>query len=125
MPETNCRRTILRPREASGFVPYDRYGAPVPGLSWINISFDPETGCGSYLLRMEPGSGSLPHEHVDYEDFFVVDGELVDDDGTVFRAGDFVSFRPGTVHSSHAPRGCTIAVFLRAGNRLTDDAPPS
>ncbi len=114
------RRLIARYSDAERFVPYDRYGDPVPGLSWINMSVDPATGSGSYLLRIAPGYQSLPHEHVDYEDFFVIEGELIDDDGTVFRAGDFVSFRPKTIHSSHSPNGCTIAVFLRTGNRLTE-----
>ncbi len=112
------RRVIRRGDDAAGFSPYDRYGDPVPGLSWIDVSHDPHTGCGSYFLRMEPGFSSLRHEHVDFEDFLVIEGELVDDDGTVFRAGDFVSFRPGTIHSSTTPTGCTLAVFLRQGNRL-------
>ncbi len=118
MSDDTSRRVILRSDDAGKFVPYDRYGEPIPGLSWINISHDPETGRGSYFLRMEPGCSSLRHEHVDYEDFLVVEGELIDDDGTVFRQGDFVSFRPGTIHSSTTETGCTLVVFLRTGNRL-------
>ena len=99
MSDDTSRRVILRSDDAGKFVPYDRYGEPIPGLSWINISHDPETGRGSYFLRMEPDCSSLRHEHVDYEDFLV-------------------SFRPGTVHSSTTQTGCTLAVFLRTGNRL-------
>ena len=112
------RRIVRRSDDLSGFVPYDRYGEAIPGLSWINMSLDLETGCGSYLLRLEPGYSSLPHEHVGHEDFLVVDGELIDDDGSVFRQGDFVSFQPGTIHSSTTRTGCTLAVFLRTANRL-------
>ena len=120
MSDNASRRLVVRGDETERYVPYDRYGDAIPGLSWINISQDPETGCGSYFLRMEPGFASLRHEHVDYEDFLVIEGELVDDDGSVFRTGDFVSFRPGTVHSSTTTTGCTLAVFLRTGNRLVD-----
>jgi hypothetical protein len=45
------------------------------------------------------------------EEFLMLDGELVDDDGLVFRAGDFVSYEPGTRHNSRSERGCLIAVF--------------
>jgi anti-sigma factor ChrR (cupin superfamily) len=62
-------------------------------------------------MRMLPGAATLPHVHPGFEDFLILEGELVDSDGAVFKAGDFVSYRPGTRHSSCAPRGCLIAVF--------------
>ncbi len=105
----------------TAFVPYDRYGEAVPGLSWLNLSYDAETGHGSFLIRFEPGSRSLPHEHTGIEEFLVLEGQLVDDDGTIFRTGDFVSFGPGSRHSSMAPQGCLIAVFLRGHNRLIEE----
>ncbi|MBC6440289.1 MAG: cupin domain-containing protein [Rhodospirillales bacterium] len=117
MTASTHRRIVVRPDDAA-FVPYDRYGEPVPGMYWVNISLDRDTGCGMFLLRMDPGSRSLPHEHVDYEEFHVLKGALVDDDGSVFGPGAIVSFRPGTCHSSTAPEGCTLLVSLRCGNRL-------
>ena len=41
----------------------------------------------------------------------MLEGELIDSDGTVFKAGDFVSFAPGTHHSSRTETGCVLAVF--------------
>ena len=41
----------------------------------------------------------------------------VEPDGTVFKAGDFVSYPPGSRHHSHSPDGCLLLVFLRAYNR--------
>ncbi|MDG2482210.1 MAG: cupin domain-containing protein [Alphaproteobacteria bacterium] len=120
MSQSNEQRVILRPSEEQ-FVPYERYGRIVPGISWVNISYDMETGCGSFLLKMAPGCRSLAHEHVDFEDFIVLDGELIDDDGTVFHSGEFVSFKPGSCHWSQTPGGCTIAVFFRQANRLLTD----
>ena len=36
------------------FVPFDNYGAEVPGMSWHKISYDKKNGgYGSYLLKME------------------------------------------------------------------------
>ena len=124
MAESNEQRQVVRADDGDGFVPYDTYGTAIEGMSWRNISRDPETGLGSFLLRMAPGARSRPHEHVAIEEFYVIEGELVDSDGSVFRAGDFVSFRAGSVHASWSPRGCVLAVFLRAINRpLGPDEP--
>ncbi|HLB79067.1 MAG TPA: cupin domain-containing protein [Dongiaceae bacterium] len=60
---------------------------------------------------MQPGAATLPHEHASVEDFLILEGELTDGDGTVFRAGDFVSYAPGTRHNSWTGPGCLIAVF--------------
>ena len=110
------RRLIANAKDAK-FVPDMRYGAPVEGMTWCNVSYDSETGMGSFLLRMAPGTTSRPHEHMGIEEFFVVSGELVDCDGTVFRGGDFVSFGAGTKHWSTTKQGCDLVVFLRQPNR--------
>lgn len=102
---------------AADFRPYVRYGAPIPGLSWSPIRDDPATGDAAYYLRFAPGARSRPHEHVGREEFYVIEGELTDPDGRVFRAGEFVSFAPGTRHSSHSERGCLLLVLLRQPNR--------
>lgn len=105
------------------FRPYDRYGDPISGMSWIPLSGELQNGeFECFLLRMEPGSSSRPHEHCGHEEFLMIDGELVDCDGTVFSSGDFVSFKPGSKHSSTTPQGCTLLVMLRGKNRaLTAD----
>lgn len=110
------KRRIFHAATAA-YVPDDRYGEPTAGMTWCNISYDVDTGLGCFLLRMAPGSRSRPHEHVDFEEFFVIEGELVDDDGKVFTTGDFVSFAPGSKHWSTTEQGCTLAVFLREPNR--------
>ena len=81
------------------------------------FSYDKEKGQGSYILKMDPGSKSVPHEHVNYEEFYMLEGELIDADGKVFKKGDFVSFEPGTTHSSHTNNGCLILVFMRSRNK--------
>lgn len=47
-------------------------------------------GAGFILYRMAPGSSSQPHEHTRNEQSFVIECEITDNDGYVYRAGDFV-----------------------------------
>ena len=44
----------------------------------------------------------------------VLDGEIIDNDGTVFGPGDIVSYRDGTEHHSYTPNGCLLAVHIVA-----------
>ena len=107
--------------DGKDFLPYDRYGEPLPGMSWLPLSGEPLNGeFECFLLRMEAGARSKPHEHTGCEEFLVMDGELIDYDGSIFRSGDFVRFQPGSKHSSHTPDGCTILVMLRGNNRALD-----
>jgi anti-sigma factor ChrR (cupin superfamily) len=66
---------------------------------------------------MEPGAKSLPHEHTGFEEFLMLDGELTDPDGKIFKKGDFISFEPGSKHSSHTINGCLVLVFMRGINK--------
>ena len=94
----------------AAFLPYDMEGPLQEDITWLPVSWDDELDQGSYLVRMEPGAVTLPHEHGGYEEFLILDGDLVDDDGRAFGPGDFVSYRGGT-HSSRTEGGCLIAVF--------------
>jgi len=119
MLDASLRQIIATTGEQ--FRPYDRYGAPIAGMSWIPLSG--ETGNGSYecfLLRMNAGARSQPHEHTGHEEFLVVDGELIDCDGQVFKRGDYVRFQPDSKHSSSTADGCTLLVILRGNNRPLD-----
>jgi len=103
------------------FRPYDRYGDSIEGMSWIALSgelLNGEFEC--FLLRMEAGAESKPHEHTGIEEFLVLDGELIDCDGSIYRNGDFVRFLPGSKHSSKTAEGCTLLVMLRGNNRALD-----
>ena len=88
-------------------------GETLPGSLWRNISYDEATGQGSYLMIMAPGAKSNPHRHNGPEEFYMVEGDLVDCDGTVYRAGDFISLIGGSAHDSHSPSGCRIVVTHR------------
>ena len=100
------------------FEPFDNYGAAISGMSWHKISYNKEKGQGSYILKMEPSAKSLPHKHTNYEEFLILDGELIDPDNKIFKKGDFVTFEPGSSHFSYTKIGCLLLVFQRARNEL-------
>ena len=100
------------------FKPFDNYGVTVPGMSWHKISYDKQNGgYGTYILKMEPNAKSLHHVHTGYEEFLMLEGELTDLDGKIYKKGDFVTFEPGSTHSSHTKEGCLILVFMRGINK--------
>jgi anti-sigma factor ChrR (cupin superfamily) len=87
-------------------------------MSWIPLSGELHNGTFEcFMLKMDPGAHSKPHEHTGGEEFLVLDGELIDCDGQHFHTGDYVRFDPGSKHSSHTPDGCTLLVVLRGNNR--------
>lgn len=98
------------------FKPFDRYGSAVPKMGWHIISYDQNNGQGSYVLKMDPGAQTVPHMHMGFEEFLMIEGELIDSDGTVFKKGEFVSFEPGSKHSSFSETGALIVVFQRGLN---------
>ena len=98
------------------FEPFDRYGSVIPGMSWHKISFNKKSGYGTYISKLEPGTKTTSHTHLGFEEFFILEGELIDSDGVTFKKGDFVTFEPGTKHSSHTQKGCLILTFMRGIN---------
>lgn len=113
MAEKESARTVI-PILESPFQPYDMEGPIQAKISWLPLRYEGE-GAGSYMMRMEPGAVTIPHTHVGYEDFLILEGTLTDSDGRVFQAMDFVSYAPGTKHNSWTDSGCLIVVFERSG----------
>ena len=67
---------------------------------------------------MEPGAKSKDHEHINFEEFIILDGELIDSDNNVLKKGDIVTYEPGSKHSSCTKNGCLILVFMRSLNKI-------
>ena len=98
------------------FKPFDKYGEPVKGWTWHKITFDEKTNFGTYISKLDPNTKTIPHVHTGYEEFLILDGELIDSDGTIFKKGDFVSYKPNSRHSSYSKKGCLILTFMRGHN---------
>ena len=72
----------------------------------------------SYILNFEACGKSLEHKHLDFEKFLVLERSLKDSDNTEFKVGDFVTFKPGSIHFSSSVKGCLLLVFMRGINKL-------
>ena len=89
-------------------------------MNWHKISYSKKNGgYGTYVLKMDPGAKSMPHQHTGFEEFLILEGELTDADNKVFKKGDFITFEPGSFHSSYTKNGCLILVFMRGINLPT------
>ena len=47
------KRTVTNPFNVT-FVPFDNYGSVIPGMNWHKITYNKETGQGTYILKMDP-----------------------------------------------------------------------
>lgn len=88
--------------------PYDLDGPLQPEMSWAPLSYDRATGRGSYLMRMAPGAATIPHVHEAREEYLILEGEAIEADGTVLKAGDWIVYEPGTHHGTRTITGCLL-----------------
>jgi quercetin dioxygenase-like cupin family protein len=102
------------------FTPFNRYGDEVAKLYWAPVTFDRATGKGCFIIRFLPGGTSTPHEHHGFEEFYVIEGSVIDHDGVEYKAGHFVSLKPGTKHYSHSPGGALMVAWLTDNNRVLE-----
>ncbi len=89
---------------------------PFPGVSTKVLYLGPD-GRRTVLVRFAPGARLPRHRHVGLEQSFVLEGSLVDEDGTC-TAGNFVWRRPGSVHSAWSPEGCLVLGIFEAPNEF-------
>ncbi len=109
-PVATKDRRVVNLKDAE-FTPFDPDEISETGTSILQLNSDMQKGVGFYIYKMEPGSSSAPHRHGGAEEFFVIEGELTDHDGTTYRTGDVVWLAPGTEHNSYSETGCIVAVF--------------
>lgn len=77
----------------------------------LQLNTDKPLGTGFHVYRMPPGMTTQAHSHVGAEEFLIIEGDLIDHDGTEYGPGDLVWLRDGTSHNSRTVNGCTIAVY--------------
>jgi len=100
-PVTEGERLVANLDEIE-FEPFINSSGEADGLVF-QLDRNRRLGTGFHLYKMEPGYTTIPHQHNGDEEFFIVSGDLTDNDGTVYRAGD-----------SYSKNGCVIVVYLPA-----------
>ena len=80
--------------------------------SVLQLNSGKPNGVGFHIYKMEPGSTTEAHEHTNDEEFLILSGELIENDGTIYREGDLIWLKKGTQHSSHTKNGCVMAVYI-------------
>lgn len=91
---------------------WDNANGEPSNTSVLQLNRDRPLGVGFHIYRMAPGARSEAHEHTGDEEFLVLEGELTDNDGTTYRAGDLVWLAKGTQHYSVSEHGCLLAVYI-------------
>ncbi len=83
-----------------------------PGITLKTLSKHPEKGYDIILMHMSPGSVLPRHKHLGVEDVYVLEG-TGSNDGIHFKAGDFASAPPGSIHEeTYTSDGCLMLVVL-------------
>ena len=90
---------------------YDFGGPVLKGVHQLDLSYDRKTGHGVYMIRMEAGTVTTTHVHTLREEYLILEGDVVESDGTVLGPGDYVIYEPGTEHNSRTVNGCLIIGF--------------
>ena len=116
-----AQRRVVNYREAD-FVTYGLQGEPQADISWHNISWSDTDNSGFFLAKFAPGAVSIPHRHLGWEEFIILEGELTDHDGHVYRQGDCVSLPRGSRHWSSSKTGAIVGVFIRGGFETISEA---
>ena len=78
---------------------------------------DPDTGLQTVLTRMAPGAVLTEHMHVAVEQTWVLEGSLVDHEGTA-TAGNFVWRPAGSRHTATAPDGALLLGIFQKPNQF-------
>ena len=103
-------REIVETRNAE-FSVYDFDGPVQEDMQLLKLSYDDETKQGAYMIRMEPGAETIAHVHRRREEYFIIEGDLVECDGKVLGPGDYVVYQPGSYHNSRTVNGCLLVAI--------------
>ncbi|WP_373504357.1 cupin domain-containing protein [Aestuariivirga sp.] len=112
-PVNPADRRVANIYEAA-YTPFVFEDGMTMGDSVLQLNDAEPLGVGFHVYRMPAGMTTRPHRHNGHEQFLILDGELIENDGTVFRKGDLVWLRDGTEHCSYTPNGCLLAVHIAA-----------
>ena len=104
-------RQVVNIREGT-FKPFVYPDGTALGDAVLQLDEGRPLGEGFHVYRMPAGMVTRGHRHNGHEQFLILEGELIEDDGRVLKPGDLVFYRDGTEHHSYAPNGCLLAVHI-------------
>jgi anti-sigma factor ChrR (cupin superfamily) len=101
-------------------------GEVFPALAagaWRGLRFEPfregveiarlygsaDSGPSGAILKYRPGASTPRHRHAGYETIVVLEGSQ-SDEHALYRTGDVVVNRPGTVHRVRSDAGCVVLI---------------
>ena len=114
------QRFIVDIHDPSNYRVYDLEGEVQEDMSYIPLTYDKDgDGNGAYVIRMQPGAQTIAHTHGGNEDYLILEGQVIESDGTVLEAGTFVHYEPGTHHNSRTETGCLL-IGVDWGKRATN-----
>jgi len=90
---------------------YDFEGPALDGVYQLDLTYDRETGHGAYMIRMEPGTITTRHVHTLREEYLIIEGDIVESDGTVLGPGEYIVYEPGSEHNSRTEHGALLIGF--------------
>lgn len=83
----------------------------IPGVSYRLLREGSERNAGTFLVKMEPGTGYPAHRHPGGEEVFVLSGSMrVGSDRLA--AGDYLYTPPGGSHDADTVEGVTFLTIL-------------
>lgn len=116
-PPNSLRRRVLeqtRPHRRAALVRVNEGAwirSPFPGVEVKTLYSDPVTGDVTSLLRVRPGAQFPAHEHAGMEHVYVLEGDVVFDDHTLY-AGDYEIAPAESRHSAVTTNtGCVILLI--------------
>ena len=104
-------RRVVNIHQAA-FKPFACSDGTMLGDTVLQLDDEQPLGVGFHVYRMPAGMTTRGHRHNGHEQFLILEGELHESDGTIFRVGDLVFYRGGTEHNSFTPNGCLVAVHI-------------
>ena len=90
-----------------------------PGIAIHFFRRDEDSGRTVVMIRMDPGCGYPAHTHRGFEEVLVLQGGYEDELGQ-YRAGDFVRYEDGSVHSPRALPGDHACILFATAERGVD-----
>lgn len=92
----------------------------IDGVEMKVLLEEPETGLMTALVRFAPGAKLPPHEHVEIEQSYVLEGSLVDPEGTT-TAGNYVWRPAGSRHTAWTPNGALVLAIYQRPNVFLEE----